>query len=147
MKVIFQKDVKGQGKKGEVKNVSDGYARNFLLPKGLAVEANAQNLEQLKEEQKKEAQRKEKEKQEAEALKSKLEDMTVTLSSKAGEGGKLFGAVTNKQIADALASKDIRVDKKKIDLKEPIRTLGYTNVSIKLHPKVTAKVKVHVTEE
>lgn len=130
-----------------MKNVSDGYARNFLLPKGLAVEANAQNLEQLKEEQKKEAQRKEKEKQEAEALKSKLEDMTVTLSSKAGEGGKLFGAVTNKQIADALASKDIRVDKKKIDLKEPIRTLGYTNVSIKLHPKVTAKVKVHVTEE
>lgn len=147
MKVIFQKDVKSQGKQGEVKNVSDGYARNFLLPKGYAVEATDANLKQWEEKKKEEKQRLEQEKHQAQELKNTLEETTVTIPSKAGKNGKLFGAVTNKQIAEALKTMDIKVDKRKIEMDDPIRTLGYVTVPVKLHPDVTAKLNVHVAEE
>lgn len=101
MKVIFLKDVKGQGKKGEVKNVSDGYARNYLIPRGLAVEATEGNLKTLEAQKRSEAKRKAQELAEAKALAEKLEKTTVTIAAKAGEGGRLFGAVTSKQIAEA----------------------------------------------
>ncbi|PYZ96235.1 50S ribosomal protein L9 [Alteribacter lacisalsi] len=147
MKVIFLQDVKGKGKKGEVKNVAEGYARNYLLKNNLAIEANKGNIKDL--EMKKESQNKkaDQELKEAEAFKEKLENTTVELKAKAGEGGRLFGAVTSKQIAETLKKMKMKVDKRKIELDEPIRALGYRNVDIKIHPKVTATVKVHVTEE
>ncbi|HEY8341856.1 MAG TPA: 50S ribosomal protein L9 [Calditerricola sp.] len=147
MKVIFLKDVKGQGKKGEVKNVSDGYARNYLIPRGLAVEATESNLKTLEAQKRSEAKRKAQELAEAKALAEKLEKTTVTIAAKAGEGGRLFGAVTSKQIAEALAKQNLAVDKKKILLDEPIRALGTWRVPVKLHPDVTAHLVVTVVEE
>ena len=147
MKVIFLQDVKGQGKKGEVKDVSEGYARNFLLPSGLAKEASQGNLKTLEVQKQSEERRKQQEKQEAEALGKKLDAMTVVIRAKAGEGGRLFGAITSKQVSEALAKEGIEVDKRKIELDEPIRTLGVTKVPIKLHPQVRATLSVQVTEE
>ena len=146
MKVIFLKDVKGQGKKGEVKEVSEGYARNFLMPKGLvqpATEGNVKTLEQMNvSEQKK----KEKEKEQAKELGDKIAEMTLVIKAKSGEGGKLFGSITSKQIADELAGQGVKIDKRKIELDDPIRTMGVTNVAIKLHPEVKTTLKVHVVE-
>lgn len=147
MKVIFIKDVKGRGKAGEVKNVADGYARNYLLPNNLAVEATKGNMQSLKAKQQSEARKAEEEKQEAEQLKVLLEKTTVELKAKTGEGGRLFGSITSKQIADELKKQKINIDKRKIDLAEPIRSLGYTNVPVKVHPEVTAVIKVHVAEK
>jgi len=147
MKVIFLQDVKGQGKKGEVKDVSEGYARNFLLPRGLAKEASQGNLKTLEVQKQSEERRKQQEKQEAEALGKKLDAMTVVIRAKAGEGGRLFGSITSKQVSEALAKEGIEVDKRKIELDEPIRTLGVTKVPIKLHPQVRATLSVQVTEE
>lgn len=147
MKVIFIKDVKGRGKAGEVKNVADGYARNYLLPNNLAVEATKGNMQSLKAKQRSEARKAEEEKQEAEQLKALLEKTTVELKAKTGEGGRLFGSITSKQIADELKRQKINIDKRKIDLAEPIRSLGYTNVPVKVHPEVTAVIKVHVAEK
>lgn len=147
MKVIFLQDVKGKGKKGEVKNVAEGYARNYLLKNNLAIEANAGNMKTLEKKKESEQKKADEEKQQAEALKEKLEKMTIELKAKAGENGRLFGAITNKQIAEQLKKMKIKIDKRKIEMDEPIRSLGYTNVSVKLHPKVTGTVKVHVTEE
>jgi len=147
MKVIFLKDVKGQGKKGEVKTVSDGYARNYLIPRGLAVEATESNLKTLEAQKRSEAKRKAQELAEAKALAEKLEKTTVTIAAKAGEGGRLFGAVTSKQIAEALAKQGLAVDKKKILLDEPIRALGTVRVPVKLHPDVTVQLAVTVVEE
>lgn len=147
MKVIFMRTVKGKGNEGDVKDVSEGYARNYLLPKKLAVEANKGNMKQLELKKKNEEKRAEEDRQEAERLKNKIEKLTVELKAKSGEGGRLFGSITSKQIAQVLKKKKIDVDKRKIELDEPIRTLGYTDVPVKLHPQVTAKVKVHVTEE
>lgn len=146
MKVIFLKDVKGQGKKGETKNVSDGYARNYLFPKKLAEEATSGNLNALEAKKRKARKQAEQERREAEKLKETIEKLTVEISTKAGEGGRLFGSVTSKQIAEELKKQGVKVDKKKIELDEPIRTLGYTNVPVKVHPDVTATVKVHVVE-
>ncbi len=147
MKVIFQKDVKGQGKKGEIKEVSEGYARNFLIPKGLVLEANDANIKSLKAVEKS-IERKEQEKlEEAQQLAKKLEGMDIRLPAKAGEGGRLFGAVTSKQIADYLETKKVKIDKRKIEMNDPIRTLGATQVVVRVHPKVTATIKVHVVEE
>jgi large subunit ribosomal protein L9 len=144
MKVIFLKDVKGKGKKGEVKNVADGYAQNFLLKQGLAVEAsNVSSLNAQKKKQEKEAIE---ELEQMQELKKVLEELTVQLSAKSGEGGRLFGSITSKQIADELKkSHSIKLDKRKIDLPDAIRALGFTNVPVKLHPEVS--VKVHVTEQ
>jgi large subunit ribosomal protein L9 len=146
MKVILLKDVKGKGKKGEVKNVSDGYARNFLFPKQLAREATSGNLNALEADKKKQRKQAEAERVEAERLKEKIEKATVEISAKSGEGGRLFGSVTNKQIGQELKKSGIKVDKRKIEMDEPIRTLGYTKVPVKVHPEVTAVVNVHVVE-
>lgn len=147
MKVIFQKDVKGQGKKGEIKEVSDGYARNFLIPRGLAVEATEANLSILRAKERSEEKKERERLEEAKAIAKKLESLELVIKAKAGEGGRLFGAVTSKQIAEALKAKNIEIDKRKIDLEEPIRALGFAHVPVKLHPEVTATVKVLITEE
>jgi len=147
MKVIFLKDVKGQGKKGEVKEVSEGYARNFLIPRGLVSPANESNLKQLEQLNKAESRRKEKEKEEALSLAEKLKEVTLNFKVKAGEGGRLFGSITSKQIADEMDKKGYKIDKRKILLDDPIRSLGVTKVNIRLHPDVTATINVQVSEE
>lgn len=150
MKVIFLQDVKGKGKKGEVKEVAVGYAQNFLLKKGLAVEATPQAMGELRG--KTNAKNKEDAEILAEAEKLKeiieAEEFEVIIKSKAGEDSRLFGSIPSKQIADALEKQhNIKVDKRKMDLKQPIKALGYTNVPTKLHKDVVAKLRVHVIAE
>ncbi|ART78464.1 50S ribosomal protein L9 [Sutcliffiella horikoshii] len=148
MRVIFLKDVKGKGKKGEVKNVADGYAHNFLLKQGLAMEASNGNLKSLEAQKNKEAKEAEQEVENAKKLKETLEKLTLEFQTKAGEGGRLFGSITTKQIAEELQKKHkIKIDKRKMELNDAIRALGYTNVPVKLHTEVTATLKVHVTEQ
>jgi large subunit ribosomal protein L9 len=147
MKVIFLQDVKGQGKKGEIKDVSEGYARNFLLPRGLVQIATAGATKSLEQIQAAEEKRKEREKQEAQALAARLSEMTIVIKAKAGEGGRLFGAITSKQIAETLEKQNIKIDKRKIELDEPIRSLGVTKVQLKLHPDVRGTLNVQVVEE
>ncbi|OUM87606.1 MAG: 50S ribosomal protein L9 [Bacillus thermozeamaize] len=147
MKVIFKADVKGQGKKGEVKEVSDGYARNYLIPRGLAVEATEGNLKQLASQKEKEAERKAQQKAAAQEVAAKLNEMVLTIKAKAGEGGRLFGAVTAKRLAEELASQGVKVDRKTIQLPEPIRELGTTQVEIRLFPGVQAMLCVQVVKE
>ncbi|MED4453903.1 50S ribosomal protein L9 [Metabacillus fastidiosus] len=148
MKVIFLKDVKGKGKKGEVKNVADGYAHNFLLKQNLAVEATNASMKTLDAQKKKEEVIAAEELEQSKELKETLEKLTVELTAKSGEGGRLFGSITSKQIADELnKSHKIKIDKRKIELPDAIRSLGYTNVPVKLHPEVTATVKVYVKEQ
>ncbi|WP_232698028.1 50S ribosomal protein L9 [Brevibacillus daliensis] len=146
MKVIFLKDVKGQGKKGEIKDLSEGYVRNFLLPKGLVKEATDGNVKALDAQKKSEQKRKEQEKIDAQQLAEKMNEMTVKIEGKAGEGGRLFGAISSKQVVEALEKQfNLKVDKRKLDM-EPIRSLGVTQVKTKLHPDVVATLKVHVVE-
>lgn len=147
MKVIFLQDVKGKGKKGEVKNVSEGYARNFLFPQNLAIEANQGNIKTLQMKKQGEEKKQEEMLNEAKRFKEQIEKVTVEIKAKSGDGGRLFGAVTSKQIAETMKKMKLKVDKRKIELIEPIRTLGYTNVKIKIHQEVTATIKVHVVEE
>ncbi|MEK4566944.1 50S ribosomal protein L9 [Alkalihalobacillus sp. FSL R5-0424] len=147
MEVIFLEDVKGKGKKGEKKNVSEGYARNYLLPNNLAVVATKGNLKDLEAKQKSADKKQEEELADAQAYKEELEALTVEIKAKSGEGGRLFGAISTKQIAETLKKMKKKVDKRKIGLDEPIRSLGVTKVPIKIHPEVTATVKVHVVEE
>ncbi|MBQ4382871.1 MAG: 50S ribosomal protein L9 [Firmicutes bacterium] len=145
MKVMLLEDVKKLGKAGEVVEISDGYAKNFILPKKLGKEANADVLNQWKLKKGSEANRKAQEKQEALALAAKLEEKTVLLKVKGGENGRLFGSVTAQAIADALAQQHgIQIDKKKIQLKDAIKATGSYPVDIKLHPEATAKVTVRV---
>ncbi|RFB35803.1 50S ribosomal protein L9 [Brevibacillus sp. VP] len=147
MKVIFLKDVKGQGKKGEIKELSEGYVRNFLLPRGLVKEATDGNVKNLEAQKKNEDKRKEQEKLEAQQLAEKMNEMTVKIKGKAGEGGRLFGAISSKQVVEALEEQfNVKVDKRKLDM-EPIRSLGVTQVKTKLHHDVVAILKVHVVEE
>jgi large subunit ribosomal protein L9 len=147
MKVIFLKDVKGKGKKGEVKNVADGYAHNFLIKQGLAIEASNANVSTLEGQKKKEDKRALEELAEAKKLGEQLEKITVELSAKAGEGGRLFGSITTKQIAEELQKKQgIKIDKRKMELSDAIRTLGSTKVPVKLHHEVLATLTVHVKE-
>jgi len=148
MKVILQADIKGQGKKGDLVNVSDGYARNFLFPKGLAVEANAANLNAIKGKKEAEAYKKSKELSEAKEIAQKISKATVTLKVKAGENGKLFGSITSKEIAEKLKEQHrIDIDKRKINLPEAIKMLGTVDVEVKVYPEVTAKLKVSVIPE
>jgi large subunit ribosomal protein L9 len=148
MKVIFTADVKGKGKKGEIKNVNDGYARNYLLKNNLAVEATKGNMQAQKAKDAKKEQLAQEEVDEAEKLKETLSDLEVKLSAKSGDNGRLFGSITSKQIAEELKkSHNIKIDKRKIELDEPIRTLGYTDVPVKLHPDVTGNIRVHVEEK
>ncbi|HLR39073.1 MAG TPA: 50S ribosomal protein L9 [Jeotgalicoccus sp.] len=148
MKVILLKDVKNIGKQGEVKEVASGYAHNFLFKKGLAEEANAKNLAKLeaqKEEARVEAAA---ELQEAQDLKKELDDSEVEIKMKSGEDGRLFGSVSSKQVIEAYKEqKNVKLDRRKLDMPEPFRTLGYHKVNIKLHPEVTAQLKVHVVEQ
>ena len=147
MKVILTQDVKKVGKKGDLLEVKDGYARNALFPKGLAVEANAVNLNNRKLEQNAEAKRKQQELDDAKALADKLNEKEIKIPVKTGEGGKVFGSVTSKEIAEVI-KKDlgVTVDKKKIQLKDPIKGLGGMKVTIKLHAQVSATVSVYVVE-
>jgi large subunit ribosomal protein L9 len=148
MRVIFLSDVKGQGKKGEIKDVSEGYARNFLLPRGFVKEATDGNVKGLEVQKQSEQRKKDHEKVQAELFAKTLAELILTIKARSGEAGRLFGAITNKQIAEELlAQKKIELDKKKILLEDPIRTLGVTEVSIKLHQTVIAKLKVQVVEE
>ena len=147
MKVIFLKDVKGKGKKGEIKNVADGYAHNFLIKQGLAIEANQTSVSTLAAQKKKEEKLAEEELAEAKKLKEAIEKITVELTAKAGEGGRLFGSITTKQIAEELQKKhSIKIDKRKMELNDAIRSLGHTKVPVKLHHEVTALLNVHVKE-
>lgn len=145
MKVLLIQDVKGQGKAGQVVNVSDGYARNFLFPKGLAKEANASNLNAVKIKDSAAKHRVEVEKQEAQALAKRLGELTVEIHAKTGEGGRLFGSITNKEIAEALQEQyKIELDKKKIELKEHIKETGEYKATVRLYAEVAAKVNVIV---
>jgi large subunit ribosomal protein L9 len=148
MKVIFTQDVKGKGKKGEVKEVAEGYARNYLLKNNLAQEATNASLSALKAQKNKEKKLEQEELDEAKQLKETLANLTVELTAKAGEGGRLFGSITSKQIADELKKKHkIKIDKRKIELEQPIRTLGFSNVPVKLHQDVLGTIKVHIGEK
>ena len=148
MKVIFLEDVKGKGVKGDVKDVSVGYAQNFLLKNKLAIEATPANLSKLKGQKKLDEKNAAQELEEAKLLKVEVEKVTVEMKAKSGEGSRLFGSITSKQIADELFKKEkIKVDRRRMDLPEPIRSLGYTNIPIRIHQDVTATLKVHVIEE
>lgn len=148
MKVILLKDVKGTGKKGEVKEVSDGYARNFLIKKGVAVEASQANMKELDEKEKSKERKALIEYEEAVLLGKQMEEINIQIEVKAGEGGRLFGSITYKEIAEQLKKqKNLDIDKRKILMDEPIRTLGSTFVEIKLHQKVTTKIRVDVKEK
>ena len=147
MKVILLPDVKALGKKGDVVDVSDGYARNMLFPKKLGVEANAKNRNDLKLQNAHAEKVAQEQFEAAKALAAEIGEKTVHVSIKVGEGGKTFGSVSSKEIAEAAkAQLSLELDKKKIQLSNPIRNLGVTIVPVKLHPKVTAELKVHVTE-
>jgi large subunit ribosomal protein L9 len=148
MKVILLKDVNGTGKKGEMKEVSDGYARNFLFPKKMAVAADSTAVKELKEKNKSEEFKAQQEYDNAVLLGKEMEKVSIDIYTKAGEGGRLFGSITSKDIAEQLKKqKDIDVDKRKIVLEEPIRVLGSTKVEIKIHPKVTTNIRVDVKEK
>lgn len=148
MKVIFLQDVKGQGKKGEVKKVPVGYANNYLFKNNLAEKATPGNLRKLKAQQERAAEEAEQEKQAAEKIKEELANLTVEIKAKAGDGGRLFGSITSKQIADTLKKDhEIKVDRRRIDLKDPIRSLGHTKVEVRLHQEVTGTINVHVIEQ
>jgi len=147
MKVILLKDIKGTGKKGDVINASDGHARNYLIPRGLAKEANDSALSELKHHKALEEKRKADQKKNAEELAKKLESLEVVIKSKAGEGGKLFGSITSKDISDKLKSEfGVKVDKRKIVLDSGIKQLGTVTVDVKVYNSIIAKLKVTVTE-
>ncbi len=147
MKVILQQDVKGTGKKGEVIEVSEGYGRNFLLPKKLAVLANAQNVNLAKQKAGSAAHRKAQEADEAKLLASQLAKAEVTIAVKVGEGGKLFGSVSGKDVSEALKKEHgVEIDKRKISIAREVTGVGDYEAVIKLHPEASAKILVHVTE-
>lgn len=147
MKVILLQDVKALGKKGEIVNVNDGYARNFILPKKLGMEATNANLNDLKLQKANADKIAAENLANAKAFKDEVEEKTIRVTIKAGEGGKVFGSVTGKEIAQAAKEQfGYELDKKKIVTKEPIKTFGVHEVPLKLHPQVTATLKVAVTE-
>ena len=148
MQVILLEDVKSLGKKGQIVNVNDGYARNFILPKKLGLEANGKNLNDLKLQKANEEKVAQQILDEAKELGKKIEAGKVELAIKIGEGGRAFGSVSSKEIAVAVKDQmGYDIDKKKIQLKDAIKTLGTHTVPVKLHPKVTVELKVIVTEE
>ncbi|MBP5385490.1 MAG: 50S ribosomal protein L9 [Lachnospiraceae bacterium] len=147
MKVILLQDVKSLGKKGEVVDVSDGYARNFILAKKLGVEANAKNMNDLKLQKANDERVAAKNLADAQAFSKELESKQVVVKLKTGEGGRTFGSVSSKEIAEAAKEQhDMDIDKKKIQLTDPIKNLGVYEVVVKLHPQVSAKLKVKVEE-
>ena len=148
MKVLLQKDVKNLGEKGSLVDVAEGYGRNYLLPRGLAVEATKGNVKQVESEKTAEKNKKERLVQEAEQTASRIEGQKLQLRAKVGDAGKLFGSITSQEIAERLNKQyKVNIDKRKIDLKEPIRSLGTFPVVVKVHPKVHSTVQVVVSEE
>lgn len=147
MKIILIQDVKKLGKKGEIIEVNDGYARNYILPRKLGIEANNKNLNDLKLQKMKEEKDAQRILDEAKELAEKIGSQVVTVKMKAGEGGKVFGSVSAKEIAEAMKKQNaLEIDKKKIQLQEPIRSFGFHEVGIKLHPQVTGTLRVKVEE-
>lgn len=147
MKVILLEDVKSVGKKGELVNASDGYAKNFLFPKKLAVEATKSNLNDFELKQKAEAKRKKEELEQAQNIAKELENKTVTVKVKTGENGKLFGSVTNKEVAEEIVKQTgMEIDKKKVSIGDPIKMVGERTAVIKLHPKVSAEITIKIVE-
>ena len=147
MKVILQQDVRGQGKKGQLVEVSDGYARNFLLPKKLAVPATAENVNTMKMQDKAKKAREAEEKAQAQALSEKLQSCPVKIAAKAGQGGRLFGSITSKEISEELKKQyGVDVDKRKIELDGDIKAFGTYRCEVKLYTGISAKVYVVVTE-
>jgi large subunit ribosomal protein L9 len=144
MKVLLKQDVAKIGKKGQILDVKEGYARNFLIPGGLAVEASGGAMKQIEEEKRASDRHKAKEKEEAQDLAKKIEAVSILLKHKAGEEGRLFGSITSAEVAEALKQKNFNIDKKKIVLEEPIRLVGDYEVKIKLHPEVAAHLNVRV---
>ena len=148
MKVILTKDVKAQGKKGDLIDVSDGYANNFLLKKGLAILATKQAINELEGKKGAEAYKRNQEELKASNIAERLKEVKVSLKAKAGKEGKLFGSITSKDVADALKAQfNITVDKRKIDLPDGIKTCGIREVKVTLYPKIVGTFKVEVTEE
>lgn len=150
MQVIFLKDVKGSGKKGEIKNVADGYAKNFLIKNGYAKEANKSNLSELKGQNKAIQKEKQAQLEQAQKLKELIEkeDTVVEVYTKASDDGRVFGSITNKQIADVLSKEfNIDIDKRKIEMNAPIKALGYVKIPVKLHSKVSTNVTVLVKKQ
>ncbi|MBC5742854.1 50S ribosomal protein L9 [Lachnospiraceae bacterium MD308] len=148
MKVILKEDVKSLGKKGEIVEVSDGYARNFILKRNKGVEANAKNLNDLKLKKANDEKISKEQYEAAKELGKNLEAGKIEMSIKTGEGGKAFGSISSKEIAaEVKAQMDLEIDKKKIVLKDAIKSLGTFKIPVKLHPKVTAELTVNVTEE
>ena len=147
MKVILRQNTEGLGQIGEVVDVKDGYARNFLIPRKLAYAALKGNVKALEEEKKTLSKKREQELAAAETLAAELEKVSVTIPVQVGEEDKIFGSVTTQMISDALKEKGHEIDKRKIEIDEPIKALGIYGVSIKLHPSVNAKIKVWVVRE
>jgi large subunit ribosomal protein L9 len=148
MKIILLQDVKALGKKGEIKEVSDGHARNYLLPKKLGAEATAKNLNDLKQQQAAEEKRLKDQLKAAEALAEELAEKQVSLSMKTGEGGKPFGSISSKEIAEAYKEQcNLDIDKKKLQLAEPIKSFGVHQIPLKLHPQVMGTLTVIVKEK
>ena len=148
MKVILLENVKGVGKKDEIINANDGYARNFLFPKNLAIEANSTNLSKLKSKQDSASFKKSEEKKNAEEMKEKLSKIVLKINVKAGENGKIFGGVTAKELSEQLKKQyNYNIDKKKIDVKETIKTIGIFTIDLKLFEGVVGKLKIHIIGE
>lgn len=147
MKVILMQDIKGVGKKDEVINANDGYARNFLFPRKLAVEANAENMAKLKGRQDSVNYKKEQEKECAEKIKEQLSKMLLTIKAKVGENGKIFGSITSKEISTELKTQyNVDIDKKKILLKQAIKEIGTFTIDVKLYEGITGKLKININE-
>ncbi len=148
MKVILKEDVKGLGNKESLVNVSDGYARNFLIPRGLAVEASSTNMNVMKTKKEAEKSKKDRELAQAKELAEKINKTVVTLKAKAGENGKLFGSITTKDIVDALKKEhSIDIDKKKLNVSDSIKALGTYDAEVKLYPGVSGKLTVKIEQE
>ena len=147
MKVILRKRFEKLGNVGEVVSVKDGYARNYLIPRGIAYQATPGNIRSLEEEKKQIVKREAKELEAAQSLAAELEKVSITIPVKVGEEEKIFGSVTSQMISDALKEKSFEIDKRKIDITEPIKSLGIYTVSVKLHPSVSASVKTWVVRE
>ncbi|HAV42484.1 TPA: 50S ribosomal protein L9 [bacterium] len=147
MEVILREDVKGLGCKNEVVKVASGYARNFLIPKGFALEITPSNLKAIEQEIAREQRHREHELRTAQRLAQKIEEISLTITKAVGEEEKLFGAVTKEEIANGLKEKGINIDKRVLDLSEPIRKLGIYSIGVKLHPEVEAKIKLWVIKE
>lgn len=147
MDVILVEDVKSLGKKGDLVKINDGYARNYILPKKLGIEATAKNLNDLKLKKQREERIERKKLEDAKALAEKLKDMSITVAVRAGEGGRIFGSISTKEIAEAVKKQlNLDLDKKKMQLDAPIKAMGNYNVAVRLHRDVTANLVVRVTE-